>query len=189
MSTNFCMVVEKCCGHIMTFLFFLFRSSFLCKEELKFGDFLHNPKITFLGIFTMKLSSYRFQCSLFVLYPLKSTFWYQNYVSMTLHLNFMMQNTRKSGPNMRPTVVIYDFSYHIMSILHHACFKVVLLNEAVLLNHILGYYSAFFHFYSHSNITALHFGAQKSQKSCFREFSAPYTILINVNVVYWYCTQ
>ena len=144
MSTNFCMVVEKCCGHKIVIFDFLFRSSFLCKEELKFGDFLQNPKITFLGIFTMKLSSYRFQCSLFVLYPLKSTFWYQNYVSMTLHLNFMMQNTRKIGPNMRPTVVIYDFSYHIMSILHHACFKVVLLNEAVLLNHILGYYSAFF---------------------------------------------
>ena len=71
-------------------------------------------------------------------------FWYQNYVSMTLHLNFMMQNTRKIGPKMRPKVVIYDFSYHIMSILHHACFKVVLLNEAILFNHISGYSSAFF---------------------------------------------
>ena len=99
MSIIFCKVVEKCCGHKMSFSIFLFRSSFLCKEELKFGDFSKiekNPKIKFLGICTMKLSSYRCWCSFFVLHSLISIFWYQNYVSLTLHLNFMRQNRRNN---------------------------------------------------------------------------------------------
>ena len=121
----FFMVVERCCGHIIAFFYFLFRSSFLYEDGLNFGDFSKirkNPKITFLGIITTKLSSYWFLSSLFILVSWIFIFWYQNYVSLMLHWNFTSQNRLKIWPKMRPKVVIYDFSYHSTFIMLHSCF-------------------------------------------------------------------
>ena len=37
-------------------------------------------------------------------------------------LEFYEAKQAKNGPNMRPEVVIYDFGYHMTSILPYACF-------------------------------------------------------------------
>jgi hypothetical protein len=160
------MGAEKGYHRVVDFRYCQFRFFIFCKGGLKFGNFSKirkNPKIAFLEILAMKLSSYWFWCTFFVLLPLISMFWYHKYISLMLHWNFTSQNRRKIGPKMRPEVVICDFSYHSTFIMLHTYFQCVLLNETVLSSHSLRYSRIIVHFYVRSNLTGLHFGAKKAK--------------------------
>ena len=68
---------------------------------------------------------------------------------------------------MRPKVVIYDFSYFIMSIVLHTRFNVVQLNDSVFSNQIVSFCSNIFRFYILLKSAALHFGTQKAKNQVF----------------------